>query len=124
MPPQNKNIQTTRIPSKVGDRIPKTHLWYQKEKFDYKNYTKLKGKVIGYFDDEQLKYTVSFDWLRSAFDKWNDLPNFSDTSINTLKTNYTARIVQQLAYSSCREAAIQLYNAILWYNKNSYLCKK
>lgn len=43
------DIQTrSRIPSKVGDKIP-NHIWYLHEKFDYAKYAKLKGKVTGYF---------------------------------------------------------------------------
>lgn len=38
-----------RIPQKAGDPIPKSHLWYLHEKFDYKKYSELKGKVTGYF---------------------------------------------------------------------------
>lgn len=40
---------TSRIPSKPGDKIPQVHAWYLHEKFDYKKYAALKGKVTGYF---------------------------------------------------------------------------
>ncbi len=38
-----------RIPSKSGDKIPQVHKWYMQEKFDYKKYAALKGKITGYF---------------------------------------------------------------------------
>lgn len=40
--------KATRIPTKPGDKIP-NHLWYLHEKYDYKKYAALKGKVTGYF---------------------------------------------------------------------------
>lgn len=53
--PQTIKLPNRRIPQKKGDPIPQVHLWYLHEKFDYKKYAKLKGKVIGYFKSESRK---------------------------------------------------------------------
>lgn len=65
---------------------------------------------------DELKYHSSYDWLRPVFDKWNDLPRFEDSSIESLKNNYTARIAHEIAYGTCERAAEIMATAIQWYN--------
>lgn len=66
----------------------------------------------------ELKYHSSWDWLRPVFDKWLQLPNHSNDSVQALIDNYTARIAHKLAYESCESAAKSMAIAITWYNKN------
>lgn len=44
------------IPKKKGEPIPKVHRWYENEKYDYKKYAELKGKVVSYFKVQQIRY--------------------------------------------------------------------
>lgn len=67
---------------------------------------------------KQLKYHTSFDWLRPVFDKWVQLPNHPNESVQALRDNYTARIAHKLAYESCESAASSMAIAINWYNAN------
>ena len=76
-------------------------------------------KPFGYFEDEELKYHLSWEWLRPVFDKWLELPSFADSSVQALSDNYTARIAHLLAYGTCQDACKQIAIAISWYKSQT-----
>lgn len=84
-------------------------------------YRKVDDIVKEVYSFSRLRYHTSLDWLRPVFDKWLELPNFSDSSLQAIQNNFTSRIAQKIAYESCESAAKQMAIAIQWYNQQKVL---
>lgn len=71
---------------------------------------------------EELKYHSSWDWLRPAWDKFQDI-DFHDFSLDSQHKKHCDKIAYAFAWLSIDHANRRLIDAIQWYNQNKEVTK-
>lgn len=69
-----------------------------------------------WWNENNLKYHTSWDWLRRVWIKFRDLKFTEETSMK-LHLNYISRLAQDIAYGTIEEFHHNLHIAITWFNQ-------
>lgn len=71
-----------------------------------------------WWNEKNLEYHNSWDWLMPVWYKFRDL-RFSETKLQLQHSNWKTPIDNAICYQSIQSTHLLLFNAIQWYNQNT-----